>query len=41
MIDRKEVYHIRASIKDVGKKSFGITKTEEKDLIQSLLNKAV
>ena len=39
IIDRTEVYHIGASIKDAGKKSFGITKIEEKDLIQSLINK--
>lgn len=40
ILDNSEVYHIRASIKDVGKKSFGITKIEETDLIQSLVNKA-
>ena len=39
IIDSTEVYHIGASIKDVGKKSFGITKIEDKDLIQSLINK--
>ena len=39
IIDKTEVYHIGASIKDAGKKSFGITKIEEKDLIQSLINK--
>ena len=39
IIDKAEVYHIGASIKDAGKKSFGITKIEEKDLIQSLINK--
>ena len=39
IIDRTEVYHIGASIKDAGKKSFGITKIEEKDMIQSLINK--
>lgn len=39
VIDKTEVYHIGASIKDVGKKSFGITKIEGKDLIQSLINK--
>lgn len=39
IIDKTEVYHIGASIKDVGKKSFGITKIADKDLIQSLLNK--
>ncbi|WP_075572014.1 ORF6N domain-containing protein [Megasphaera coli] len=39
IIDKIEVYHIGASIKDAGKKSFGITKIEDKDLIQSLVNK--
>lgn len=28
-----------ASIKDAGKKSFGITKIEDKDLVKSLVNK--
>ena len=39
LIDDVEVYHIGASIKDAGKKSFGITKIEDKDLIVSLVNK--
>ncbi|SMB90265.1 ORF6N domain-containing protein [Pasteurella testudinis DSM 23072] len=39
IIDDVEVYHIGASIKDAGKKSFGITKIEDNDLIQSLVNK--
>lgn len=39
IIDKTGVYHIGASIKDTGKKSFGITKIEDKDLIQSLINK--
>ena len=39
IIDKTEVYHIGASIKDAGKKSFGITKVEDKDLIKSLINK--
>lgn len=38
-IDNTEVYQIGAFIKDDGKKSFGITKIEEKDLIKSLINK--
>ena len=41
IIDRKEVYHIGASIKDAGKKSFGITKLEEQDLIDGLLSKVL
>ena len=39
IIDSTEVYHIGASIKDAGKKSFGITKIEDKDLIKNLINK--
>lgn len=39
VIDKAEVYHIGASIKDAGKKSFGITKIEDKDLIKNLINK--
>ena len=39
IIDKTEVYHIGASIKDTGKKSFGITKIEDKDLVKGLVNK--
>ena len=39
ILDKSVVYHIGASIKDAGKKSFGITKIEDTDLIQSLVNK--
>ena len=39
IIDKTDVYHIGASIKDAGKKSFGITKIEDNDLVKSLLNK--
>ena len=41
IIDRKEVYHIGASIKDAGKKSFGITKPDVEDLTKSLLDKVL
>ena len=41
IIDKKEVYHIEASVKDAGKKSFGITKLEEQNLIDSLLGKVL
>ena len=41
IIDKTEVYHIGASIKDAGKKSFGITKIEEKDVLISILNKVI
>ena len=39
IIDKTKVYHIGASIKDAGKKSFGITKIEDTDLIMGLVNK--
>ena len=39
ILDEMEVYHIGASIKDAGKKSFGITKIEDKDLLESLLKR--
>ncbi len=39
IIDKTEVYHIGASVKDAGKKTFGITRIEDQDLIQSLINK--
>lgn len=39
IIDKTEVYNIGASMKDSGKKSFGITKIEDKELIQGLINK--
>ena len=39
VLDKSEVYHIGASIKDAGKKSFGITKIEDSDLVKNLLKK--
>lgn len=39
IIDKVEVYHIGVSIKDAGKKSFGIIKIEDEDLVNSLVNK--
>lgn len=39
IINKVEVYHIEASIKDADKKSFGITKIEDEDLVNSLVNK--
>ena len=39
IIDKKEVYHVGASLKDAGKKSFGVTKIEEKDLINGLVSR--
>ena len=41
IIDRTEVYHVGASIKDAGKKSFGITKLDVEDLTKSLLAKVL
>lgn len=41
ILDKSEVYHIGASIKDAGKKSFGITKIEDNDLVKSLINKVM
>ena len=41
IIDRRDVYHIGASIKDAGKKSFGITKLEVEELTKSLLSKVL
>ena len=39
IIDDKEGYFIGASIKDAGKKSFAITKIEDGNLVQDLINK--
>jgi hypothetical protein len=37
LIDNKKLYHIGASLKDLGKKCFAISLLEDKDLITSLL----
>ena len=34
IIDNKELYHCGASIKDLGKKCFGINKIEDKEIIK-------
>ena len=39
IIDRVNAYHIGASLKDAGKKTFAITKLEDKVLIQNLLSR--
>lgn len=39
IIDNQEAYHIGASIKDAGKKSFGISKIEDDALIKNLINR--
>ena len=38
VIDNKEMYHIGASIKDLGKKCFGINKIEDKEIIEKIIN---
>ncbi len=38
IIDNKEMYHLGASIKDLGKKCFGINKIEEIDIIEKFIN---
>ena len=40
IIDGVEGYHIGASLKDAGKKCFGITKIEDVDNIKDIMNKA-
>lgn len=37
-IDNKELYHLGASIKDLGKKYFGINKIEDIEIIEKLIN---
>ena len=37
VIDNKEMYHLGASIKDVGKKCFGINKIEDKQIIEKIV----
>ena len=39
VIDNKELYHCGASLKDLGKKCFGINKIEDVDYIESLKKK--
>ena len=38
IIDKKEMYHLGASIKDLGKKCFGINKIEDKEIIEKIIN---
>jgi len=37
VIDNKELYHVGASIKDLGKKCFGINKIEDKNIIKKII----
>ncbi len=39
IIDNKEMYHLGASIKDLGKKCFGINKIEDIEIIDKISNK--
>ena len=39
ILDKKHLYHLGASLKDLGKKVFGITKIEDKNILDGLLNK--
>ena len=38
VIDNEEMYHLGASIKDLGKKCFGINKIEDKEIIRKIIN---
>ena len=38
VIDNTEMYHLGASIKDLGKKCFGINKIEDKEIIEKIIN---
>ena len=38
VIDNKEMYHLGASIKDLGKKCFGINKIEDVEIIEKVIN---
>ena len=38
IIDNKEMYHLGASIKDLGKKCFGINKIEDIEIIKQIIN---
>jgi len=38
VIDNKELYHLGASIKDLGKKCFGINKIEDEEIIDKIIN---
>ena len=38
IIDNKEMYHLGASIKDLGKKCFGINKIQDLDIINKIIN---
>src|SRR5699024_7997690 len=37
VIDNREMYHLGASIKDLGRKCFGINKIEDKEIIEKIV----
>ena len=37
-LDNKEMYHLGASIKDLGRRCFGINKIEDKEIIDKIIN---
>ena len=38
LIDNKELYHCGASLKDLGKKCFGINRIEDKEILKQIQN---
>lgn len=38
VIDNNEMYHLGASIKDLGKKCFGINRIEDMNIIEKIMN---
>ena len=38
IVDNKEMYHLGASIKDLGKKCFGINKIEDVKIVEKIIN---
>ena len=38
IIDNEEMYHLGASIKDLGKKCFGMNKIEDVEIMEKILN---
>ena len=38
VLDNEEMYHLGASIKDLGRKCFGINKIEDKEIIERIIN---
>ena len=39
IIDSNELYHLGASLKDLGKKVFGITKIEDQEYLKQIIKK--